>query len=352
MFGYHSGIAPNPKHIIDAAHNRRAERMPIYEHIITDTFIEKMLGRTFTDLIHGTDEDLREYYRIRCAFFRDMGYDCVSFECGVGGAMPGSGSLGGHKPGEIQNREDFDRYPWASVPDRYIALYERHFKAFLDVLPPDMMAIGGVGNGLFECVQDITGYMDLCYVSKDDPELYGLLFERAGEMMLAIWDWFLPRYGERFALTRMGDDMGYRTATLLPPNDFKQHLIPPLAKVIARAHAAGKPFLLHSCGCIFALMDDLIRIGINAKHSNEDQIAPFTHWLRDYGDRIALFGGIDLNTLCLEDEYTIREAVHAVAAAAREKGTGFALGSGNSIPDYVPVEGYLAMIKACNELRK
>ena len=35
-------------------------------------------------------------------------------------------------------------------------------------------------------------------------------------------------------------------------------------------------------------------------------------------------------------------------AAAR----GYGLGSGNSIPEYVPVEGYLAMIEAAQHLRQ
>ena len=35
----------------------------------------------------------------------------------------------------------------------------------------------------------------------------------------------------------------------------------------------------------------------------------------------------------------------------RAKANGFALGSGNSIPDYVPVDGYLAMIEAAKHIR-
>ena len=62
--------------------------------------------------------------------------------------------------------------------------------------------------------------------------------------------------------------------------------------------AAGKPFLWHSCGKIFAIMDDVIALGINAKHSNEDVIAPYDEWIARYGDRIGLLGGIDVDILC------------------------------------------------------
>ena len=31
-------------------------------------------------------------------------------------------------------------------------------------MPEGMKAIGGVGYGIFECVQDLVGYEDLCYM--------------------------------------------------------------------------------------------------------------------------------------------------------------------------------------------
>ncbi len=40
------------------------------------------------------------------------------------------------------------------------------------------------------------------------------------------------------------------------------------------------------CGYgIFEIMDDLIALGIDAKHSNEDEIAPFEVWIEKYNDR-------------------------------------------------------------------
>ena len=46
-------------------------------------------------------------------------------------------------------------------------------------------------------------------------------------------------------------------------------------------------------------MDEIISVaGINAKHSNEDQIAPYSVWTETYGDRIGNFGGLDTDALC------------------------------------------------------
>ena len=98
-------------------------------------------------------------------------------------------------------------------------------------------------------------------------------------------------------------------------------------------------------------MEDVIEIGIDAKHSNEDVIAPFDRWIKLYGDRIGLFGGIDVDLLCQEKPEVITEKVVEMGKRFRNNTKGYALGSGNSIPDYVPVEGYLAMVRAAQQIR-
>ena len=94
----------------------------------------------------------------------------------------------------------------------------------------------------------------------------------------------------------------------------------------------------------------LIDAGIDAKHSNEDQIAPFPFWAERYGDRIGNFGGIDTDAVCRLSEPVMREYISDVISKSSGHG-GFAFGSGNSIPDYVPVEGYLNMVRIVREIR-
>ncbi|HEY5586874.1 MAG TPA: hypothetical protein VIK78_20585 [Ruminiclostridium sp.] len=98
-------------------------------------------------------------------------------------------------------------------------------------------------------------------------------------------------------------------------------------------------------------MEDLINVAkIDAKHSNEDQIAPFPEWVNKYGDRIGNFGGIDTDHLCRKSENEIRDIVKEVIGYSVGHG-GFALGSGNSIPNYVPIAGYTTMIETAREIR-
>ena len=342
---------PDYKNIVDAAQNRRPSRLPLYEHHISDRIMEKVLGREFSSLLAGDKSDKEEYFRHYCAFFEQMGYDCVSFECCIGPVMPDGGLLAGHGESVIKSYKDFEKYPWDQIVDDYFDMYGDTFAALRKVMPKGMKAVGGVGNGVFECVQEVVGYMNLAYISSDDPELHTALFGKVGDISLRIWQRFAREYGDIYCVFRFGDDLGFKSNTLISAADIRRLLIPPYAAIIACAHSHSKPFLLHSCGHIFDVMPDLIdRARIDAKHSNEDQIAPFTFWVEKYGQLIGNFGGMDTDAICRLSAPEIRDYVHAVLTQCENAG-GIAFGSGNSIPDYVPVANYLEMVEAVRSYR-
>lgn len=342
---------PDYKRLEAAARNRDTGWIPLYEHLIGDGVIGAVMGTDLTGLLTGDSRDRLEYFRIYCEFFKKMGYDTVSWEGTIGETMPGSGALGRHVKGVIQTREDFEAYPWDTLPDRYFETYGQCFEALREAMPAGMKAVGGVGNGIFECVQDLVGYEDLCYMRVDDPELYEDLFRKVGENNLKIWQRFLREYGDIYCVCRFGDDLGFKSNTLLPAEEIRTLVIPQYRNIVDAVHQTGKPFLLHSCGQIFGVMDDLIRDAhIDAKHSNEDQIAPFPVWVEKYGDKIGNFGGIDTDVVCRLDKASLREYITDVVQKCTGHG-GFAFGSGNSVPDYVPVENYLNMNQIIRELR-
>ncbi len=343
---------PDYTHMIAAATNRKPTRLPLYEHIISDVVIDAVTGRSEPRPDSDSAADLTDYYRNYCRFWRDMTYDTVSWEGVVTDILPDHGALMGGRPGPIQNRDDFEKYPFDEIPALYWRRWAPHLDALARTMPPGMKAVGGVGNGPFEISEDLVGYEYLCLLQFDDPDLFADLYATIGNLMTTIWSSMIERYGHLFAVCRMGDDLGYKTSTLLAPDTIVTHILPQYDRIISLVRHAEKPFLLHSCGNIFPLMDAMIGAGIDAKHSNEDQIAPFQRWIDDYGDRIGLFGGIDVDLLTSEDPKTIFEEVVRRGTSWREAANGFALGSGNSIPEYVPVENYRAMIEAANEIRR
>lgn len=341
---------PDYHNIVDAARNIQPKRLPIYEHLISDDMMERIMGKSFSQLLGGDEKDINEYYRNYCEFFKLMGYDTVSFESCIMTIMPGNGCLMHQQDSAIKTRSDFEKYPWDEVVDIYKKISKPRLDALRANMPAGMKGIGGAGNGVFECIQDIIGYTALCYMKADDPELYADLFKKIGDISAEIWSWIIKEYDDVFCVYRFGDDLGFRSAPLIPARDIRNHVIPQYKRIIDMAHAAGKPFLYHSCGRIFEVMDDLIAAGIDAKHSNEDQIAPFYEWVKLYGDRIGNFGGPDLDVICRSSREEMKEYIYDIIHKCEGHG-GFAFATGNSIPSYVPTENYINMIEIVREYR-
>lgn len=341
---------PDYRHLEKVLENEKARRLPLYEHHIDLPFISKYLGREIA-LQGNQPEDYNHFYHQVISFWKEMTYDAFDHEAAICDIYPDHGAIIGGRPGPIQTRADFNRYPFDEIPQIFWSKYEPHLEAIRHVMPPGMKAYGGCGYGIFESAQDLVGFEPLCIMQYLDPDLFRDLFTRIGDLYVELWSAMAARYSDIFVFYRMGDDLGYKNSTMLSPETIREFILPQYKRVIDIVHSSGKKFLLHSCGCIFDVMDDLLALGIDAKHSNEDQIAPFDTWAEKYGDRIGLLGGIDVNTLCLKSYDEIYREVLEKGTRYREKCKGYALGSGNSIPGYVPVEGFAAMIDAAREIR-
>lgn len=343
-------FTPDYTQIEAVLHNRRPERLPLYEHHIDTPFIEKVRGKTIS--IEGqSPKDFENYYRQIVLFWKEMTYDAFDYEAAVCDLFPGHGAISGGMLGPIQTRDDFNKYPFDELAGKFWDTYTPHLEAIRKVLPPGMKAFGGCGYGIFESSEDLVGYESLATLQYTDPELFADLFTRIGDLYVELWTEMVRRYGDIFVFFRMGDDLGFKTSTLLEPDTIRQHILPQYKRVIDVVHQSGKKFLLHSCGNIFGVMEDIISTGIDAKHSNEDEIAPFEDWIVKYNDRIGLFGGIDVNTICLNTYDEVYREVLEKGMKYRNMSRGFGLGSGNSIAEYVPIDGFMAMVDAVKEIR-
>jgi uroporphyrinogen decarboxylase len=109
-------------------------------------------------------------------------------------------------------------------------------------------------------------------------------------------------------------------------------------------HESGRPLMLHSCGNLREIMEDLMEdVRIDAKHSFEDTIQSVEEAKRLYGARIAVLGGIDVDFLCRADERQVRERVRRTLNRCLPGG-GYCLGTGNTVTNYMPLDNYLAML--------
>ena len=142
----------------------------------------------------------------------------------------------------------------------------------------------------------------------------------------------------------MADDIGFNTGLMMSPDHFREHVLPWNKKISQTIHEKDKLFILHACGRIEMLMEDLISdVGIDARHSYEDQITPIEEAKRLYGERIAVLGGVDMDLLTRGSEQNVRKRVREIISVC-VPGGGFALGTGNSAANFIRPENFLAML--------
>ncbi len=344
-----SQTGPDYTRMISACRNGGGPNFPLYEHNVSIEVVEAILGRPLADLAKGDLADRTEYFREYSSCLASLGYDTVPFEGCVTDLVQGGEALCGRVGALVKNLADIKAFDWDGIVDRYMELFGPSFQALAAAMPQGMKAHGGVGNGIFETVQDFVPLTEIAYMQIDEPEAWDMLVVKVGDMMDAIWTRFLAEFGDAFAFFRFGDDLGFQSSVLIQPSEIIGKIVPQYKRIISRAKATGKPFLLHSCGAIDSVMEELIAAGIDAKHSNEDNIAPFEYWPETYGERIGNFGGVDMNVLCTFDEKGIAEYVSELKCRVK-KNHGIAWGSGNQITDYTPPENFMAMVRSFREV--
>jgi uroporphyrinogen decarboxylase len=346
---------PDAGRFIDGLMGRsRGGRVPLVEYIIDDAvarpIVERVLGRAWVPDT-GRRDALEGHLDNVVALWHRLGYDCVRFERGLPFAEPKL-SAEGREPAGGKNRawaeehrgaimtwRDFELYPWPRVgefdffPFEYI---EAH-------LPDGMGLLTCHAGGPFEHLSWIMSFEGLCFALVEDRTLVRAVSDRIGELLTEFYRNLLAL--GKISAVFAGDDMGFRSGTLVSPADLRTFVLPWHKKFAAMAHERGLPYFLHSCGNVEAVIGELVEdVRIDGKHSFEDAVMPVEDFQERHGGEIAVLGGVDVHILASGKPSDVRARTRRLIETCGARGR-FAVGSGNSIPDYVPAANYLAMVE-------
>ena len=243
----------------------------------------------------------------------------------------------------ITDEASFEAYEWP-VPEK--CDYSRLEKA--EAYMPEGMKLMVMGpGGVLENAIGLTGYDNLCFMLYENPGLAKAVFDKVGSCLLRYYEIAAQYPAAGFIMSN--DDWGFKSQTFLSPEHMREYVLPWHKKIVETAHARNLPAVLHSCGNLEEVMDDVIDYcGFDAKHSYEDIIMPVEDVYEKYHGRIAVLGGVDVDYIINRPDSDITARCRGMLKRAEGRG-GYALGTGNSVPEYVPQDKYLTMIKAALE---
>jgi uroporphyrinogen decarboxylase len=329
------------------------KRTPLIEYIIDDVVMKPiqtdLFGNVWVDLERNRQTESK-YLDNMIDFWYHMGYDCIRFERNMGFVKNrisiDDTALGSSKErawadehqGLIQSWDDFEQYPWPSIENVDFFPYEY----INDHLPEGMGIFSSHGGGIFEHLTDLFSVEGLCFAIFDNHDLVKAVVDNIGSCMDKFYKQLLDL--DKLYAIFPGDDMGFHSNTLISPDLLRELIFPWHRHFADLAHSKGKPYFLHSCGNLKMIYDDLIdQVGIDGKHSFEDSILPVSDFQQRYGDRVASLGGLDIHFLSTSTPEQIRERTHWLIDTCGSRGR-YGIGSGNSIPSYIPVDNYLSMV--------
>jgi uroporphyrinogen decarboxylase len=200
----------------------------------------------------------------------------------------------------------------------------------------------------YDKMQGVVGSERLLLAMAEDRPWVRDMFESAVDLAIRACDEMLAR-GFRFDGAFVYDDMGYRNASLFSPAAFRETEFPTQKRLYGYFRDKGLPVILHSCGCVKAFIPMLIEAGLTCLQPLEVKAGmDLVALKREYGDRLAFMGGIDVRAMANPDPAAIEREIRTKIPVAKEGG-GYIYHSDHSVPSNVSFAQYCRVMELVKE---
>ena len=201
--------------------------------------------------------------------------------------------------------------------------------------------------GVFESVWQSFGLEN--FVRLSDYEKKKIIKKRGVYLLdqiiqIAKWNDF------KKGIIFISDDYGYKNGLFMNPEFYREYIIPSIRSACYMAHIYNLKVIMHSCGDIYEIFDDLVKAGIDAIHPIEPTTANPDYDIfklhEKYGDKICFIGNVSPQDLAeKEPEYIYNYTMKLL----EELYPNLILSSGHSINPAVKLDNFLAMRKALED---
>jgi len=141
-----------------------------------------------------------------------------------------------------------------------------------------------------------------------------------------------------------GDDWGQQTGLQMGPRLWREFIKPELKRMYSVVRQAGKYVMIHSCGKVDELFDDLIEIGLHCFNPFQPEVMDVFGLMKRYKGRLTFHGGLSTQQTL---PYGSVEDVKRETAELLEAGKsgGYIFAPAHAVEGDVPPENMLAFIE-------
>jgi uroporphyrinogen decarboxylase len=156
---------------------------------------------------------------------------------------------------------------------------------------PDMFRVFQIGFSLYERAWTMRGMTNLLMDFYMNPEFVHELMDKICDYNIAQVDKALEY---DIDAVYFGDDWGQQRELIMGYDLWKEFIYPYLKRMYQHVRNAGKYVMIHSCGDVDELFDDLVDIGLNCFNPFQPEVMNVFDILPRYRGRLAFHGGLSI----------------------------------------------------------
>jgi len=202
-------------------------------------------------------------------------------------------------------------------------------------------------HGCFHATWNKIGMENLLIWMLEDPDLITDMFAVHTQLAIDLYEG-IKSLGVKHDGAWVSDDLGYRNASLISPAMYHGLVMPYHKQLCDHFTKDGLKTILHSDGDVRSLIPNFLTAGFTALHPLEVKAGMDVRTLKPmYGDRLVLFGNIDVRKLAGTKE-EIEDEIRTKFAVAKQGG-GYIYHSDHSVPSNVSFENYSFAVSMINK---
>lgn len=195
------------------------------------------------------------------------------------------------------------------------------------------------GVNVFEAIHPVVGHENMLLGMALDPEWVKDMADTFADLLIGLFEILFAEAGKPDGIWFF-DDMGFRGRPFMSPEMYQELIFPAHRKTMDFVHSQGMPVIMHSCGFVEPLLPGMVEAGIDCLQAIEVKAGmDLLRIHRQYGDKIALMGGIDVRPIASNALPGIEREVLAKLPVVMAN-NGFIFHSDHSIPESTDYETY------------